>query len=148
VPGGARRDHLRAPGGSRGIWGRVDFEGECWVWLGALNAAGYGHLRRFGYAHRLSWEMLRGPIPQGMTIDHLCRNRKCVRPDHLEVVSRAENVRRENASRSHCPQGHPYAAVNTYVYKGSADVGPVVPCSAAVHVKAHPLADPLRLLWA
>ena len=106
---------LEDPGG---FWDRVDLTGSCWVWLGALNSRGYGHLRRFGYAHRLSWEMLRGPIPTGMTIDHLCRKRRCVRPDHLEVVTRAENVRRENTSRRKCPQGHEYDDANTYVYKG------------------------------
>lgn len=100
------------------LWDRVDLDGDCWVWLGPVNQSGYGHLRRFGYVHRLAWEMLRGPIPAGLTVDHLCRNRVCVRPDHLELVTRAENVRRENAARDRCPQGHEYDAANTYLYRG------------------------------
>jgi hypothetical protein len=99
------------------LWDRVDFDEDCWIWLGPVNRSGYGHLRRFGYVHRLAWELLRGPIPEGMTVDHLCRNRVCVRPDHLELVTRAENIRRENAARKCCPRGHVYDDANTYLYK-------------------------------
>lgn len=87
------------------LWDRVDFGGECWNWLGPVNASGYGHLRRFGYVHRLAWEQLRGPIPQDMTVDHLCRNRTCVRPQHLELVSRGENARRQRAAATGAATG-------------------------------------------
>jgi hypothetical protein len=69
------------------------------------------------------YELLVGPIPQGFDIDHLCRNRGCVRPDHLEPATRSENLRRGDlhppaaalqAAKTHCPRGHPYDEINTY----------------------------------
>src|SRR5690606_13096565 len=98
----------------------------CWLWFGSNNGAGYGQLRFPAgqkYAHRLSYEALVGPIPNGMFIDHLCRTPACVRPDHLEPVSPRENVRRGNApllaglaqsAKTHCPAGHLYDEENTY----------------------------------
>lgn len=71
------------------------------------------------YVHRVAWETLRGPIPDGMQLDHLCRQRACWNPDHLEPVSPRENVLRGvgitamNAKKTHCPQGHPYDDANT-----------------------------------
>ena len=88
-------------------------ESGCWEWTASIGKKeGYG---RFGdtWAHRKSWEFFRGPIPKGLTIDHLCRNRKCVNPDHLEPVSLVENIRR-GMSPAHvarragtCQKGHP-----------------------------------------
>ena len=74
-------------------------------------------------AHRVSWELLVGPIPEGLELDHLCRNHGCVNPDHLEPVTHAVNVRRGRggtswAQKKHCPQGHPYDDANTYLYRG------------------------------
>jgi hypothetical protein len=71
----------------------------CWPWLAATNNRGYGVTSRGGrgtriYAHRLAWELERGPIPEGLTIDHLCRNRGCINVRHMEVVTLAENIRR------------------------------------------------------
>lgn len=68
-------------------------------------------------AHRWLWEQEHGPIPDGMEIDHLCRNRACVRASHMELVTHLENVRRgesgqRQARRTHCPQGHPYSGDN------------------------------------
>ena len=86
----------------------------CWLWIGARHQHGYGIMqdhtprRRRLYAHRVMYEALRGPIPRGMTLDHLCRQRCCVNPVHLEAVSRVENVRR-GAARS----GVMYQAPNT-----------------------------------
>ncbi len=93
----------------------------CWVWTRYLDASGYGRLRVDGrktLAHRAAFELLRGPIPEGLQIDHLCRRRACVNPDHLEPVSLQENVARglsgaAQAARTECPQGHPYTPENT-----------------------------------
>jgi hypothetical protein len=74
------------------FWIKVDKTADCWLWRAALTK-GYGKFRG-QRAHRWSWERARGPIPEGMTIDHLCRNRRCVNPDHMELVSAEENARR------------------------------------------------------
>ena len=82
----------------------------CWEWQGAIAAqTGYGTLG-MRYAHRISYELHVGPIPPGMTIDHLCRNRPCVNPAHLEVVTLAENIRRAGILRRQdtCKRGHSF----------------------------------------
>lgn len=73
-------------------------------------------------AHRWAYELVVGPIPVGLTIDHLCRNPACVRPSHLEVVTMLENNLRAptsvtaiNSAKTHCPKGHPYDESNTYL---------------------------------
>lgn len=86
----------------------------CWEWTGTRNDSGYGVVRK-QRAHRAVYELMVGPIPDRLTLDHLCRNRACVRPDHLEPVTREENVRRGihggNALKTHCPAGHLYDAI-------------------------------------
>jgi hypothetical protein len=102
------------PNDVAGFWERVDKSGECWEWTRSLTPAGYGHLRapggKYVYAHRRAYELAVGPIPKGLVLDHLCRNTKCVRPDHLEPVTSAENVRRGaapyGAVRTTCKHGH------------------------------------------
>ncbi|KKK89552.1 hypothetical protein LCGC14_2731940 [marine sediment metagenome] len=121
-------DRKRVPPEQR-FWGKVDFTDTCWVWTGARSGTHrqYGFFRIGGRggkqigAHRFSYCYLVDSIPNDLTIDHLCRNGLCVRPDHLEVVSRGENVLRgtsfsaENARKTHCPQGHSYSGSNLYI---------------------------------
>ena len=69
----------------------------CWIWTGVIARDGYGRIQVFGIhkkPHRLTFEAIHGPIPDGMQLDHLCRSRACMRPDHLEIVTQAENSRR------------------------------------------------------
>jgi HNH endonuclease len=93
----------------------------CWEWqAGMVQPQGYGafmednHSKRHQYAHRAVYQLFVGAIPEGLTLDHLCRNRRCVRPDHLEPVSNAENLRRgihRNSEKRVCPNGHPYDSI-------------------------------------
>lgn len=80
------------------LWPRIEKRDEgCWIWTGALNAAGYGHIghrTQVFRVHRVVYEMLVGPIPEGQVLDHLCRNRACCNPKHLEAVTVQTNNRR------------------------------------------------------
>lgn len=119
------------------LWSRVNKAGPtmprmttpCWQWTGALTAAGYGQISAGGAAvngakkyavHRLVYETLVGPVPPGLSLDHLCRNRACCRPEHLDPVTPQENALRGvgpaaiRAAKTHCPQGHEYSDENTY----------------------------------
>jgi hypothetical protein len=98
--------------------------GPCWVWEGSIDHEGYGEIMVAGVdwrAHRLAWTTFVGPIAEGLTIDHLCRNRLCVNPRHMELVPLGENVRRgngvpaHNARKEKCGHGHPFTEKNTYI---------------------------------
>ena len=107
----------------------VDEGSACWVWTGYVNPQGYGQITLSAedgraLVHRVAYEHHRGAIPDGLELDHLCANRPCCNPDHLEPVTHAENVRRAEAAgrrveasraKSECRNGHPYDERNTHV---------------------------------
>ena len=115
-----------APPVDRGalFWAKVDKSDPegCWLWTGALSD-GYGSFGIEGHrtkgAHRYAYETLVGPVPSGLQLDHLCRVRNCVNPDHLEPVTQRENLLRSegaaarNARKTHCENGHPFDDENT-----------------------------------
>ena len=103
----------------------------CWLWTGAVQSRGYGSVGIGGktyLAHRVAYERFVGPIPEGLTINHLCGVKRCVNPAHLECVTLADNnaharatglmgpstLSLANAAKTHCPSGHPYAGDNLY----------------------------------
>lgn len=109
------------------FWPKVDKTGDCWEWTAGKTKAGYGKFRvgsqtdgtrRLAEAHRWAYEHSVGPIPEGLELDHLCRNRACVNPAHLEPVTRRVNCLRgegavaDNARKTHCPKGHAYVGDN------------------------------------
>lgn len=106
------------------FWKKIKVvDSGCWEWQGADNGYGYGVFHdgpSMVYSHRFSFMTLNNTsIPEGLQIDHLCRNRKCANPDHLEVVTRMVNYQRGisgilKVSITHCPKGHPYNEENTY----------------------------------
>lgn len=114
------------------FWAKVDLSdpGGCWLWT-ASTRNGYGQFwagnrtasghPRMDYAHRFAYEWLVGPIPPELELDHLCRVRLCVNPDHLEPVSHRENLLRgetqtaKRAAQTHCIHGHAFTEENTYV---------------------------------
>lgn len=109
------------------FWERVDKSGECWIWTAGKTVGGYG-VFSFGknkqdMAHRWSYKKFVGPIPDGLFIDHLCRNRACVRPSHLEPVTNRENILRgtgfsaRHAAKTQCSNGHEFTPENTKIMR-------------------------------
>lgn len=111
------------------FWSKVNKTATCWNWTAKHNGNGYGQFKfqgKYVYAYRYSYELVKGPIPKGLTIDHLCRNHYCVNPDHLEAVTSDENNRRSpftvtsiNRAKTHCNNGHEFTKENTYIYLAS-----------------------------
>lgn len=108
------------------MWARIDKRGpnECWPWTGVIGRDGYGKFRGTS-AQREVYQALVGLIPDGLELDHLCRNRSCVNPAHLEPVTHRENGARSplwggtiNSAKTHCKRGHPFDAANTYRVRG------------------------------
>lgn len=112
------------------FWSKVDLSGDCWLWTASLGSTGYGQFnveRKAKKAHRVAYELTHGPIPEGLVIDHLCFEPRCVNPFHLEPVTNAENLRRaeaagrmavngaRNRAKTHCPRNHPYSGPNLLV---------------------------------
>jgi ribosome-binding protein aMBF1 (putative translation factor) len=106
------------------FWNKVHKTADgCWLWTGRLRPDGYADLKYEGkmmLAHRLSWIDQHGPVPDGKELDHLCRQRHCVNPEHLEPVTRRENIMRGDLPKmhrdiTHCPAGHEYTPQNTRV---------------------------------
>jgi len=105
------------------LLGRIEVTADgCVEFLGRRDRHGYGHVRAFGgdnwLAHRAMYVLMVGAIPDGLMLDHLCRNRACVNPGHLEPVTHAENQRRGVLARTHCKWGHEFTPENTYVGGG------------------------------
>lgn len=108
-----------------GIYGKdSQYPTECWIWKAFLDKDGYGGFQAKGKAvraHRFSYEFYIGPIPNNLTIDHLCKNPSCVRPDHLEPVTNRENIMRgegvaaKNSKKTHCKHGHEFSLENTHI---------------------------------
>lgn len=112
------------PTGADRLSQNVRPEGECLRWTGAHTPTGYGQMRIGGIVmgvHRVAYKLSRGLIPEGMEVDHLCRVRDCVNPDHLEAVTHRENLRRSMNPHlrfdvTECIEGHPLSGDNLYRY--------------------------------
>lgn len=100
------------------FWAKVRITDDCWLWIAAVQSKGYGSFAIDGVtysAHRLAYEDRFGAIPEGLQIDHLCRVRQCVNPEHMEPVTSIENTRRGFFDRGECKYGHDLTKTPPYV---------------------------------
>ena len=108
------------------FWNKVNKTETCWLWTGAGDVLGYGRFYLKGkliLAHRFSYELAKGLVPEGLDLDHLCRNPSCVNPQHLEAVTHSINLKRgltgkvknPSTAKTACPKGHLYDEANTYI---------------------------------
>lgn len=109
------------------MWASIDKTSDCWRWTGRLDTGGYARISIAGTmtaVHRITYELVHGPIPVGLEIDHLCRNTGCVNPDHLEAVTHRVNVLRgmapaaQQARWTDCKNGHPLSGSNLVIENG------------------------------
>lgn len=110
------------------FWAKVEKTDTCWNWTAAKHKkTGYGFFtftNRPELVHRIAYRLCKGDIPGRLTVDHLCRNRLCVNPDHLDLCTRGENTMRGNTitaanlQKTHCSKGHPYSGENLLIKDG------------------------------
>lgn len=128
----------------------IDANG-CWLWTGSLTDGGYGYSSvnyKRKLVHITSYELFKGPVPEGLRLDHLCPKlfnltdkaarrfiRRCFNPDHLEPVTHGENIRRGAAQTTHCPKGHEYTPENTYRQKSGTKGRHCIECDRIAHRK-------------
>lgn len=103
---------------------KIDKQEDCWIWTAAANNMGYGVVNMYPLgnklAHRAVYELLKGKIPEGLVLDHLCKTPRCVNPEHLEPVTQKENMYRGDSPRikrffaTHCVRGHEFTEENSY----------------------------------
>lgn len=115
---------------------------DCWVWNGTVGKNGYGKTTLKSVhmsAHTASYKLFVGDIPKGLHLDHLCRNKLCVNPSHLEPVTPGENVRRHYAHQTHCKHGHKYTLSNTYFRPSGRGIRGCRKCRAIASKKSESL---------
>lgn len=124
-PAGSRPLNAPTPRQVAAFWKKVQKTESCWNWIGYIDKMGYGSVWNGDMprlAHRVSLKIAGIDIPPGMTVDHLCRNTRCVRPDHLRIITPSQNSRESNSPASsngrktHCKNGHEFTPENTKWY--------------------------------
>lgn len=134
--------------------GKIQKTDSCWFWKGHINTLGYGRigiLNKNYAAHRISYQLFKGKIPNGLTLDHLCRVRHCVNPQHLEAVTSAVNTLRGNAPsainkrKTYCINGHELKGRNIYFYSKEKSYGPFRCCKLCRGVNIDRLNKPCKV---